>query len=208
MKNNFFTKRFKSKTSKELESIINNSENYTLNAIKAATWLLESRGATNELEEIQIEISEKTNDQRDHLMETLDIPIKTASGNTRLLHFIIDTFILVIAQSLYLWFIGPINEILLIATYPTYYILFENKFQQTLGKMVTDTIVIDNYGNKPSVKSIILRTAARYIPFEAFSCFGYYSRGWHDKMTNTNVIYKSDLNSLKKILKEDVITNA
>jgi uncharacterized RDD family membrane protein YckC len=72
-----------------------------------------------------------------------------------------------------------------------YYILFEGIWGQTLGKMITKTIVVDESGNKPTIGQIIGRSFSRLIPFEAFSCFGRQSRGWHDSLSKTYVVKKA-----------------
>ena len=56
---------------------------------------------------------------------------------------------------------------------------------KSIGKFATQTRVIDEYGNKPQLNKIISRSFLRLIPFEAFSCMGENSRGWHDKWSDT-----------------------
>lgn len=72
-----------------------------------------------------------------------------------------------------------------------YYFLFELFFQQTPGKMIMKTYVVDEIGNPPSTKQILIRNASRFIPFEAFSCLA--KRGWHDILSETFVVHKSEL---------------
>ena len=61
-------------------------------------------------------------------------------------------------------------------------------FGKTLGKLFTGTHVVDIDGNKPPAWSIVIRTASRLIPFEAFSFLGSNKRGWHDTISDTFVI--------------------
>jgi uncharacterized RDD family membrane protein YckC len=86
---------------------------------------------------------------------------------------------------------------------PFFYIIQEYKFQKTIGKYFTNTIVIDEYGNKPDFNTIVIRNFARLVPFEFFSCLGDdYSYGWHDKWSKTWVVTKEELNTLKKLQSE------
>jgi len=77
-----------------------------------------------------------------------------------------------------------------------YYIYYEYRYQQTPGKKVTKSVVVDEYGNKPSLNMIIKRTLLRLIPYEPLSCIGNPSYGLHDKWSKTYVIKKEVLNSL------------
>ena len=72
--------------------------------------------------------------------------------------------------------------------YPLYYTVFEAAAGRTLGKFVTGTKVVDQYGNKPSTKDAFLRSLSRFVPFEPFSFLGNTARGWHDTWTNTYVV--------------------
>ncbi len=86
---------------------------------------------------------------------------------------------------------------------PALYALFEYRWQRTPGKFITKTRVIDEYGNPPELSAVLLRTVIRWVPFEAFSCFGYpYSRGWHDKWSNTYVVPYAELAELKRLQSE------
>ena len=69
-----------------------------------------------------------------------------------------------------------------------YYFIFEALTQRTVGKYVTNTIVITLDGTKPDLDTTLKRTLCRIIPFEAFSFFSADARGWHDTMTDTAVV--------------------
>jgi uncharacterized RDD family membrane protein YckC len=127
--------------------------------------------------------------------------VNTISMGPRFGHFIIDMFIIQIIS--YLINLIPVFEIsgfLDLLLYPLYYIIFEFFYQWTPGKFITGTIVIDDYGNKPDIQSIILRTFIRFVPFEPFSCLDEKSWGWHDKWTKTYVIKKGELSTIKSQL--------
>jgi uncharacterized RDD family membrane protein YckC len=86
-----------------------------------------------------------------------------------------------------------------LALYPGYYILFESTIQSTPGKIILGRIVVNEYGEKPSFKTILLRSYSRIVPFEAFSCLSDF--GWHDRWTDTFVIRKKDLHELQLAIK-------
>jgi len=67
----------------------------------------------------------------------------------------------------------------------TYFMLTEAIFGTTPGKLLTETRVITEHGDKPDAGTIIGRTFSRFVPFEPFSFFG--ARGWHDKWSGTMV---------------------
>lgn len=139
-------------------------------------------------------------------------PVKVVSGGARFGHYLID-FILLYAVNLGINIILAVVSPETLNTMPTivsyiisylimvgYYFLLESTIQRTVGKFVTDSVVIDVYGNKPSNLAILGRSFARLIPFEALSCLG--ERGWHDTMSNTYVVTKQEEATLKRLLSE------
>lgn len=146
-----------------------------------------------------------------------------ASQGLRFLHFLIDKIItLAIIYSLAI--------ILAIISYPTlvalatpffslnmmyysleydyfsltifilYYFITELTMQRSIGKFATGTVVIDEYGNKPSGALLLGRTFSRLIPFDALSCLG--ERGWHDKISRTYVVKKKEALELRRLLSD------
>lgn len=84
-----------------------------------------------------------------------------------------------------------LNTLLLLSLlpHPIYYFLFELLTQRTLGKLITRTKVVNSDGGKLSLRSIFVRTIARYIPFEVLSFVGSKNpRGWHDILSYTTVV--------------------
>ena len=67
-----------------------------------------------------------------------------------------------------------------------YYIFFEGIWGRTPGKFVFGTVVVNEQGGKASIGQVVGRSLCRFIPFEAFSCFG--ERGWHDSIPKTRVV--------------------
>ena len=78
-----------------------------------------------------------------------------------------------------------------------YYAIFESLTARSVGKYVTNTIVVLEDGSKPPIEAILRRTLYRVIPFDALSFLGH-NRGWHDKYTDTFVVSKSGLQAAVK----------
>lgn len=79
-----------------------------------------------------------------------------------------------------------------------YYSFFEIQFSQSPGKFVTQTIVVDEFGNKPPARSVLIRSLCRMVPFDGLSFLGG-QPGWHDRWANTYVVNKKDLADHKEI---------
>lgn len=152
-------------------------------------------------------------------------PVKSINAGPRFGHFIIDllAYQVIVYMVNYIFeitinainfsvsfnlTIGLINSIVLLLLYPAYYAFFEFKWQKTPGKFLTKTLVIDEYGNKPDFRSIVLRSLIRLVPLDAISCLGdNYSHGWHDKWSNTWVVSEAELSEIKKLQAEQSETN-
>ncbi len=94
------------------------------------------------------------------------------------------------------------TSLIFIFSFPIYYIVFEHFFQKTPGKFLTKTRVINLYGNKPDLGTIVLRNIIRLIPFERFSCFE--ERGWHDKWSDTFVVKDEEYFALIELLEKEL----
>lgn len=105
----------------------------------------------------------------------------------RILIFILSTDVLSIPYQ--------IAWILPLTGYIAYYLILEYRLGQTVGKMLTGTVVVDEYGNRPSFRQVLLRFLVRHIPlFNALSFFFYKDRrGWHDRWSGTYVVHKSSV---------------
>ncbi len=86
--------------------------------------------------------------------------------------------------------INPIVDFFLTAIGATiYYALFEFLANgKTIGKYITKTRVINEYGETPDFGTILGRSLARFVPFEPFSFLGSEPTGWHDKWSKTMVV--------------------
>lgn len=82
----------------------------------------------------------------------------------------------------------------------TYYFICEYTMQRTIGKFATNSVVINKYAEAPSPESLLGRSFARLVPFEAFSCLG--DRGWHDQWSKTYVVTTEERDTLKRLLNE------
>ena len=127
----------------------------------------------------------------------------TSSRWKRLLNFIIDGFPLMFAAGLvastmrYSPHDPDYTFLLFIAFLIPYYLLSEGMFGQTLGKVITGTIVVDSETfRKASFGKVLGRTFSRLIPFDGIS-FLFSSRGWHDSIPNTTVINIKDYKVLQ-----------
>lgn len=79
-----------------------------------------------------------------------------------------------------------------------YYNVFEIFTARTLGKFVTQTVVVDENGEKPHYETIMIRSLCRLIPFEILSFMLTPARGWHDILSKTYVVKKWELDQKKK----------
>lgn len=126
-----------------------------------------------------------------------------ASGGKRFANFIIDRIVLYLFSMLFgviLAFVSPsvlylfetdnfmLNYLLGFIIAFIFYSSLEASSGRTVGKLITKTKVIDEYGNTPSYGKILLRTLCRFIPFDAFSFLGSTAEGWHDTLSNTRVV--------------------
>jgi uncharacterized RDD family membrane protein YckC len=127
-----------------------------------------------------------------------EVKLKTIGPGIRLTHFLADLciiFLLAYAIS-YIPVLGSLG-IFQLGLFPLYYFFFEYRFQQTPGKYLSNTLVIDQYGGKPNPESIIIRSLIRLLPFEPFTCVLGDNMGWHDKLSKTYVVDRKELERAK-----------
>ena len=79
-----------------------------------------------------------------------------------------------------------------------YYNFFEIFFAQSVGKFITNTIVVNEMGEKPTTNEILNRSLFRLIPFEQFSFLFIPNKGWHDSISKTYVVKKQVLEERKR----------
>jgi len=79
-----------------------------------------------------------------------------------------------------------------------YYNVFEILFARTIGKFITGTVVVNEFGEKPSHENILIRSLCRLIPFNPLSVLMFGGRGWHDSISKTYVVDKKALEEEKR----------
>lgn len=72
-----------------------------------------------------------------------------------------------------------------------YFTTFEFTTGRTPAKYITQTKVVDENGNAPTLGKILLRSVCRFIPFEPLSFLGT-QPGWHDRFSKTSVVTVND----------------
>ena len=137
---------------------------------------------------------------------TLDFTVKTYTDEShnmviltrkwqRFFHLIMDSFCIILLFSFIIEY--PIFRelpifreeymlyVIIFIVRTIYYLFFESILNATPAKLLTESRVINEKGQKPEFLNIFTRTIFRYIPFEAFSFFG--EKGWHDNLSHTYV---------------------
>jgi len=71
-----------------------------------------------------------------------------------------------------------------------YYLILELFFRQTIGKMITKTIVVKKDGSRASSLNILIRSVLRLIPIDNISYLFGTERGFHDVLSSTKLIKK------------------
>lgn len=165
----------------------------------------------------------RTNHVKDRLgnRQRISVPyiakrkVKEVTGGLRFVHLLIDGFIVNLLYTLLdpilaypnsfifemndsVYMVVTVIAINLLIPYFIYYFLMEKFFQTTLGKLVTQSVVIDKYAKRPDDRSLVVRTLIRLIPFDVLSFLG--ERGWHDKWSETYVVKKEERDFLKNQL--------
>ncbi|UKN03754.1 RDD family protein [Paracrocinitomix mangrovi] len=79
-----------------------------------------------------------------------------------------------------------------ISMYLVYYITMEYLWQQTVGKMATQSRVVDLNGNKPPFWRIVIRTLLRFNPLDGYSYAFGQEQGTHDLLSRTKLISKQN----------------
>ncbi len=145
--------------------------------------------------------------------------VRTVSSGTRFGHYFIDiVLILIVTIPLQLYFttknidpytgfpksqtVADLANVFGLAFYFLFYFLFELKYQKTPGKFVTNTYVVNEYGNPPNKEELFKRTLIRFVPFEPFSCLDSESLGWHDRWSDTFVVDQKEYDLLQKLKEE------
>lgn len=78
-----------------------------------------------------------------------------------------------------------------------YYNLFEIFTSRTIGKFCTNTIVVNENGDKADYEAIMIRSLIRIIPLYWLSFIVFPTRGLHDMISKTYVVNKKELEESK-----------
>lgn len=126
--------------------------------------------------------------------------LKRAEWHHRLMHYLLDSFLILSIFSKYIFefYFGPLIEnlsdlvgdrfsafIVFFIFSSFYFLIFEGLFKSTPAKYLSQTSVVNLKNEAVSFADILGRTLCRRIPFDAFSFFG--KLGWHDSLAYSTV---------------------
>lgn len=197
MKNNPFLDVMRQHSNEELLLILGAKRaDYVADAIAAAEEVLGERGVAFEKKPDEEFVQEKAFTSMDSIK---------ASAGTRLLGFFIDSVVIFILTIVVLKFAGAagnvINNLVIDVSYYVLFFLYcivleSADGNKTLGKRILKMRVVDERGEMPTSKSILIRTLCRFIPFDAIS----YIMGWnwHDSLSKTYVVHDDKLKKFKE----------
>ena len=119
-----------------------------------------------------------------------------ADKGARLGNFFIDSILiilLILIQYLVLTILETEGDVLFYFSniyiylfYFLYYFIFEYFLNRTPGKYLTNTLVVNHCGEKPSLKAHLKRSIARLIFHDQFSYI--FGQGLHDSFSKTFVV--------------------
>jgi len=111
----------------------------------------------------------------------------------RIINLGIDLMIIAVFTAVLLALTKAIDidqRLMFLIVFLCYYISTEYIFNQTLGKIITKTKVVNENKTKPSFGRIILRTFLRLNPFDSYSYLFGTEIGAHDSLSKTLLIKK------------------
>lgn len=82
-----------------------------------------------------------------------------------------------------------------------YYNFFEIFTSRTIGKFCTNTIVVDENGDRAGYEAIMIRSLVRIVPLYWLSFFAFPTRGLHDLISKTYVVNRKLLEEKKQEFK-------
>jgi uncharacterized RDD family membrane protein YckC len=131
-------------------------------------------------------------------------PVEGLWSPLRVANYFVDMFAITLIIMLVDFLIGSDQRSTLsfitIMTYFGYYALTEFYFQRTIGKYLTNSLVINEYGERPDFKTVCLRTLTRIIPLDPYSFFWTNDhRLWHDTWTETFVVSNAEVSLIRRI---------
>ena len=112
---------------------------------------------------------------------------------TRIINLSIDILVISIFTIIISTVSGLEIKFLSGGTFLIYYCLFEYFIGQTVGKMVTNTIVVDSKKQRPGLFKIFIRTLLRFSSLDKISYLFGTEFGIHDTLSKTMLIRKSHI---------------
>lgn len=186
------------RTDEELIKILTvDRQDYQPLAIEAAEKESKARNIpTEKIESLQSDFIKQ-------LEEKTVFDAKKVSMLKRFVHLLVDTLACYLITIIVLFLIGPslgsatldtaFTCIIFLLCFFGYYVLMETKYKRTIGKFMTNSLVVTKHEDAPSTNSIMIRTFCRLVPFDALS-FLITRDGLHDRFSNTTLInHKDDL---------------
>jgi len=127
-------------------------------------------------------------------------PVQKQSTTRRFISLGIDSFAIFVFENVTGYFFPFIsaNDFFSFLILFGYFFGFELFYQRTLGKLATGSIVVDEYGEPPGLRTIAIRTLIRFVPFEPFSFLGS-DRGWHDAWSHTYVLSLEEVETIQNL---------
>lgn len=188
-------------------SAANNEPQYLSSSVTSQVKINTHKTSTPETDQVT---DNYQNPPQAHFATEPQPSLKPASQTKRFFNYVLDCFFLLLLSFVIVMVIAIIwsifnpehletNEttaledliynVILYIVFLLYYQVSESLWSKSPAKFITKTRVVNNRGQKPSSGQIFFRSAARYIPFEAFSFLtSNHPRGWHDKVSKTKVV--------------------
>lgn len=119
---------------------------------------------------------------------------------TRLFAYVLD-HALILALSILLWNYISFGYLFFwyVGAKLFYYFLSEFYMQSSFGKRLIKAIVVDEYGNKPSLNAIITRSILRFFPFTIWYT--------HEQFSETFLISEEELQGLLDLKEKNIRAN-
>ncbi len=116
--------------------------------------------------------------------------MKQIDKGIRASNYLVDLMVIYPVWFVFILFIGnaKYDMISLFFLMGLYYCVFEYFFNQTLGKMVTNTKVVMKNGEKPTLLAIFMRSVLRLFPLDALSYLCGTELGIHDLLSSTKLV--------------------
>jgi uncharacterized RDD family membrane protein YckC len=108
---------------------------------------------------------------------------------TRIINVLIDFTVIGIVLSISSVILGSMvdENIMFLVIFILYYFCFEAFYGRTLGKRVTNTVVLNPDNSRPGKLKILIRTLLRLNPFDGISYLFGIEQGTHDYLSGTRL---------------------